>query len=211
MSIEKITDAEIAAAAVSRLADRPNRGGTGQKPLSAEELKQAFDALGRLNAAKYNALVESIRNGELAAALSLDGEKGSPSAKSLLLELSSLVADHTGNAEIHHNPRWYTNEEFNLPENIGKTPLLFHAKIQWSSNTNRLHSVLISPQMRVGTVVDSFDNTLRFYRVYISEGPEIYLAGDTVTMYTLTLNADGSVKVSSEVVVFWNYRVEVLA
>ncbi len=64
MNIKKITDAEIEAASVRRLSSRPNEARRfGERAMTAEELKDAFDALGRLNATHYNALAELLSNG----------------------------------------------------------------------------------------------------------------------------------------------------
>ncbi len=65
MNVRKITEDEIRENSVASLSTRPNEGtGYGRKGLSADELKAAFDALGRLNAMRYNELVEALENGE---------------------------------------------------------------------------------------------------------------------------------------------------
>ena len=67
MSIRKITDGEIAAASVARLSDRPNEsGGYGKSALTASELRKAFDALGKLCAARYNELCDALTGGSAA-------------------------------------------------------------------------------------------------------------------------------------------------
>lgn len=66
MNIRKITEDEIRENSVASLATRPNEGaGYGKNGLSADELKAAFDALGRLNAMRYNELVDALQSGEL--------------------------------------------------------------------------------------------------------------------------------------------------
>lgn len=67
MSIRKITDGEIAEASVARLSDRPNEsGGYGKSALTASELRKAFDALGKLCAARYNELCDALTGGSAA-------------------------------------------------------------------------------------------------------------------------------------------------
>ena len=67
MSIRKITDGEIAKASVARLSDRPNEsGGYGKSALTASELRAAFDALGKLCAARYNELCDALTGGSAA-------------------------------------------------------------------------------------------------------------------------------------------------
>lgn len=59
MSIQKITNEEIAAASVAALSSRPSSPSLyGGRPLSASELKEAFDRLPKLIAARLNALLE---------------------------------------------------------------------------------------------------------------------------------------------------------
>ncbi len=85
MSIESITAAELDEASVEKLSSRPNEVVKyGDSPMSAKELQAAFDAMGRLNAKKYNGLVDAIASGELATALRFPGNK------SLDARLSSL-------------------------------------------------------------------------------------------------------------------------
>ena len=67
MSIRKITDGEIEAASVARLSDRPNEsGGYGRSAMTASELRQAFDALGKLCASRYNELCTALSDGSAA-------------------------------------------------------------------------------------------------------------------------------------------------
>ncbi len=70
MSIQKISASELDAASIERLSSRPNEvTHYGEKAMTAKELQAAFDAMGRLNAQKYNALLDAIASGELAEAL----------------------------------------------------------------------------------------------------------------------------------------------
>ena len=74
MTIRRITDAEVDAASVARLATRPNEsGGYGKHALTASELKNAFDALGKLCVSRYNELVDGLSDGSAASFLMLDG------------------------------------------------------------------------------------------------------------------------------------------
>ncbi len=93
MSIEKITDAEVRARWVQRLADAPNRGGRyGTPGLSAAEIKAAMDALPLHLVERYNALVEALGDGSLAAALAVGREGESLAALLAGLEDGTLAA-----------------------------------------------------------------------------------------------------------------------
>ena len=60
-TINKITDGEIKKTGVQSLADRPNRNGPyGTGGLSATQLKEAFDALAKLIAERFNHLVTEL-------------------------------------------------------------------------------------------------------------------------------------------------------
>ena len=66
MSYSKITDTEIKEKGVSALRDAPNRrGGFGTNGLSAQDLKERFDALPKLTAERLNALIDAIESGEV--------------------------------------------------------------------------------------------------------------------------------------------------
>jgi hypothetical protein len=70
MTCKKITDSEISERLVASLPTRPNApisfGGRG---FSAAEMKSAFDRLGLLIAERFNALLDDIQSGSLAAEL----------------------------------------------------------------------------------------------------------------------------------------------
>ena len=68
MSIKRITEEEVRSLWVQRLSDTPNRQGKfGTMGLSAAEMKAAYDALPLRLVEAYNALVDAIEGGELAA------------------------------------------------------------------------------------------------------------------------------------------------
>lgn len=104
MSIQKITDAEIAAASISRLSDRPNEdSGYGERAMSADELKAAFDALGKLNAARYNEFVGAVTSGELYEALRTNGGKTAESAATDIAD--GHIASHNTASDAHSDIR----------------------------------------------------------------------------------------------------------
>ena len=85
MSIEKISDSEISQASIQNLATRPNEVTRfGQQALTADELKAAFDAMGLLNARKYNALIDSLTAGEFSERIQL------PSGETLSSHLDGI-------------------------------------------------------------------------------------------------------------------------
>ena len=67
MSIKRITEEEVRSLWVQRLSDTPNRQGKfGTKGLSAAEMKAAYDALPLRLVEAYNTLVDAIEGGALA-------------------------------------------------------------------------------------------------------------------------------------------------
>ena len=70
MSCKKITDSEISERLVASLPTRPNAPTSfGGRGFSAAEMKSAFDRLGLLIAERFNALLDDIQSGSLAAEL----------------------------------------------------------------------------------------------------------------------------------------------
>ena len=76
MSIKKITEEEVRSLWVQRLSDTPNRHGRfGTMGLSAAEMKAAYDALPLRIVQAYNALVDAIESGLIAEAIPTAVEK----------------------------------------------------------------------------------------------------------------------------------------
>ena len=70
MTCKKITDSEISERLVASLPTRPNAPSSfGGRGYSAAEMKSAFDRLGLLIAERFNALLDDIQSGSLAAEL----------------------------------------------------------------------------------------------------------------------------------------------
>ena len=70
MTCKKITDSEISERLVASLPTRPNAPTSfGGRGFSAAEMKSAFDRLGLLIAERFNALLDDIQSGSLAAEL----------------------------------------------------------------------------------------------------------------------------------------------
>ena len=70
MTCKKITDSEISERLVASLPTRPNSPTSfGGRGYSAAEMKSAFDRLGLLIAERFNALLDDIQSGSLAAEL----------------------------------------------------------------------------------------------------------------------------------------------
>lgn len=74
MSLQKITEEEMDAVSIARLSARPNETHGVENGMSAAGLQAAFDAFGRLNAEKYNALIDAMADGTMAASMMTAGE-----------------------------------------------------------------------------------------------------------------------------------------
>lgn len=74
-TIKKILQSEIDAVSIAKLRTVPGRGTTyGENALSAEQLKQRFDALPLLAVQKVNEIIDAITSGVLAKTMALEGK-----------------------------------------------------------------------------------------------------------------------------------------
>ena len=88
MNTKKITDSEIEPLCVASLPTRPTAATAfGGKGYTSQEMKEAFDLLPNLIAARLNSLIEDILDGSLAESMVV-GEEGETLSE-VLMRLSN--------------------------------------------------------------------------------------------------------------------------
>ncbi len=182
MPIEKITETELKTLGVSALPERPSAPSLySGKPLTAEELRAAFDRLPTLLAQRFNALVEGAGlydeedpKDTLAALIATHMSEGH--------SLEDLFADIKSGVFASRMPVIGTRS---LKEIIAE--LLYLTTIPSSSPTIRAY--VDAPKGRVGAGVSLPVSGGEVYR-YMRE--QSLIQDTTKTAYRLVKNADGS-------------------